>query len=257
VLSRIVSRIALAISGCRIEIEGRARLPRQGPLVLVTNHTSYADTPVLVSALPIDFVIVAMAEILTWPLIGTLSRRGKHPLVDRWHLSQSLADAATIERRLREGEAVLFFAEGGFTRASGLRPFRLGAFEAAVATGAPVVPVALRGTRRLLAADTRMPHPGRVHVWIGEPLRAVGTGWKAAVELRDRAADAVAQHCGELRRDAIVGPCMNGDNPHNLSGDPGAEPNPAAGSVARDYALGGADASEQPGVPSPSGGRQE
>jgi fatty-acyl-CoA synthase len=250
VLSRIVSRIALAISGCRIDIEGLAQLPRQGPLVLVTNHTSYADTPVLVAALPIDFVIVAMTEILTWSLMGTFSRRGEHPLVDRWHLSQSLADAATIERRLREGEAILFFAEGGFTRASGLRPFRLGAFEAAVAAGAPVVPVALRGTRRLLPADTHMPHPGRVHVWIGEPLRAVGTGWKAAMDLRDRAADAVALHCGELRRDAIVGPAVDGDNAHDVSGDPGEKRGLAANSAARDFTAGSIDVLEHPDVPS-------
>ncbi len=250
VLSRIVSRIALAISGCRIDIEGLAQLPRQGPIVLVTNHTSYADTPVLVAALPIDFVIVAMTEILTWSLMGTFSRRGEHPLVDRWHLSQSLADAATIERRLREGEAILFFAEGGFTRASGLRPFRLGAFEAAVAAGAPVVPVALRGTRRLLPADTHMPHPGRVHVWIGEPLRAVGTGWKAAMDLRDRAADAVALHCGELRRDAIVGPAVDGDNAHDVSGDPGEKRGLAANSAARDFTAGSIDVLEHPDVPS-------
>lgn len=250
VLSKIVSRIALVISGCRIEIDGLAQLPKQGPLVLVTNHASYADTPVLVAALPIDFVIVAMTEILTWPLIGTFSRRGEHPLVDRWHLSQSLADAASIERRLRNGEAILFFAEGGFTRASGLRPFRLGAFEAAVATGAPVLPVALRGTRRLLPADTHLPHPGPAHVWIGEPLRAVGTGWKAAVDLRDRAADAVAQHCGELRRDGFVGPAVDGDNPHNVSGDPGEKRSLAADAAARDFTIGSNDVLEHPDVPS-------
>lgn len=203
-LSRIVARIAFRVSGCRIVVEGLERLPRRGPLVLVTNHASYADVPALVAALPADTVIVAMKEILDWRLIGTFARRGKHPLVDRWHPAQSLADAAAIEERVRGGESVLFFAEGGFCRASGLRQFRLGAFEAAVATGAPVVPVALRGTRRLLPADTHMPHPGRVRVWIGEPLRADGVGWKAAVDLREKAAEAVAEHCGEARRDGIA-----------------------------------------------------
>ena len=79
----------------------------------------------------------------------------------------------------------------------GLKPFRLGAFEAAVATGAPVVPIALRGSRELLPADTRIPHPGRVHVWIGEPLRSESPGWRGAVALRDQAAHAIAAHCGE------------------------------------------------------------
>ena len=206
ILSRILARIAIAISGCRIEVEGRERLPRDGPLVLVTNHASYADTPALIAALPVDFVFVAMREILSWRLIGTLARRGRHPTVDRWHPQQSIADAAAIEDRVRGGEIVLFFAEGGFSGVRGLKPFRLGAFETAVATGAPVVPVALRGTRRVLPADARLPRPGHMHVWIGDPIRADGSGWNAAVGLRDRAADAVAAHCGEPRLASTISP---------------------------------------------------
>ena len=157
VLSRLIARIALAITGCRIEVEGAARVPRNGPVVFVANHTSYADTPILLTALPIDFVFVAMAEILTWRVIGTLARRGLHLTVDRWHIRQSVADAAAVEERLRAGGAVLFFAEGGLSRVRGLRPFRLGAFEAAAATGAPVIPVALRGVAR--AAPRRCTRP--------------------------------------------------------------------------------------------------
>jgi 1-acyl-sn-glycerol-3-phosphate acyltransferase len=187
VLSRVVSRVILAISGCRIQVDGRSRVPRRGPVVFVVNHASYADPPVLAAALGPDFVFVVMKEILSWPLIGTFVRRGRHALVDRWHLQQSVADATAIEGRLRANESVLFFPEGGLSRAVGLRPFRMGAFEAAVATGAPVIPVALRGTRQVLPAGTRVPHPRPVYVWIGEPLRSIETGWKAALDLRERA----------------------------------------------------------------------
>jgi len=208
-LGRIVSRVAIAISGCRVHVEGRERILRRGPMVLVTNHTSYADTPVLAAALPVDFVFTAMTEIMGWRLIKTFVRRGEHPTVDRWHLEQSVADAATIKQRLGAGEAVLFFAEGGFSRARGLRPFRLGAFEAAVSVNAPVVPVALRGVRQVLPADTHLPRPGRIDVWIGEPIVPDGKGWSAAIDLRNRTAEAVAAHCGEPRLDApkaVTGP---------------------------------------------------
>jgi 1-acyl-sn-glycerol-3-phosphate acyltransferase len=180
-------------------VEGRARVPRDRPVVFVTNHTSYVDTPALAAALPRDFVFVAMTEILSWPLIGALARRGRHLTVDRWHVGQSVVDAAAVEERLRHGDAVLFFAEGGFSRARGLRPFRLGAFESAVATGALVVPIALRGSREVLPADAHLPHPGTIHVWIGDALRPSGNDWKAIVDLRERAADAIAAHCGEPR----------------------------------------------------------
>ncbi len=196
-LSRYVSRALLFVTGCRLHVEGAGHLPASGPCVIVVNHTSYADTPALMAALPVDFVLVAMTEIFSWPFVAEFVRRGDHPTVDRWHVQQSLADARAIEERLRAGETMLFFAEGGFTAAHGLRPFRLGAFTAAVAAGAPVVPVALRGVRGALPAEAKIPHPSRIRVWIGEPIHPTGTGLGAAVALRDRAADAVAAHCGE------------------------------------------------------------
>jgi fatty-acyl-CoA synthase len=198
-ISRVIARIALFISGCRVAVEGRENVPRNGPVVFVTNHTSYADTPILAAALPRDFAFVAMTEILSWRAIGVLARRGRHLTVDRWHARQSLVDAAAVQERLHAGDAVLFFAEGGFSRVRGLRPFRIGAFEIAAAAGAPIIPVALRGSRDVLPADTHLPHPRRVHVWIGEAIRPTGGDWTAIVDLRDRTADAVAAHCGEPR----------------------------------------------------------
>lgn len=200
-LGRLVSRLALTITGCRVTVEGRERLPRTGPVVLVANHTSYSDTPVLAAALPTDFVFVAMQEVLAWHLVGMFARRGHHPVVDRFDPQRSLTDAKEVIARLHAGQAVLYFPEGTFTAHSGLRPFRLGAFEAAVSTGAPVVPIALRGTRRTLRAGDCLPRPGQIHVWIGEPLRADGDGWHAAIALRDRAAASIAAHCGEPRLD--------------------------------------------------------
>ena len=198
-ISRLACRIALTITGCRLRVEGRERIPREGAMIFVANHASFADTPALMVGLPMDFRIVAMVEVLAWPFVGDFVRRGEHPTVDRWHPSRSVSDAAAIEERLRAGDAVLFFPEGGFAAASGLRAFRLGAFEAAVATGAPVIPVAIRGTRYVLRGGARLPHPGRIDLWIGEPLRADGTGWDAALRLRERAAEAIAAHCAEPR----------------------------------------------------------
>jgi 1-acyl-sn-glycerol-3-phosphate acyltransferase len=199
VLSHLVSRVLLLVTGCRLTVEGAERLPSSGPCVLVANHASYADTPALLAALPTDFLLVAMKEIMHWPLVATFVRRGEHPTVDRWHVEQSVADARALETRLLGGAALLFFAEGGFSGARGLRPFRLGAFTTAVATGAPVVPIALQGTRHALPADTWIPRPSHVRVWIGDPIAPTGTNLAAAVALRDRAADEVARHCGEPR----------------------------------------------------------
>ena len=100
---------------------------------------------------------------------------------------------------------MLLFPEGTFTAASGLRPFRLGAFKAAVETSTPIVPMAIQGTRQVLRGDNAIPRPGRVSLWIGAPIAPDGEGWRAIVSLRDRVAEAIAEHSGEPRLDLVAG----------------------------------------------------
>jgi fatty-acyl-CoA synthase len=99
---------------------------------------------------------------------------------------------------------VVFFPEGTFVAATGLRPFRLGAFKAAADTGAPVVPLALRGTRQFLRGHDWLPRPRPLHLFVGAPLSAEGAHLGALVRLRDEVADVIAEHCGEPRLDLVA-----------------------------------------------------
>ncbi|HLE43049.1 MAG TPA: lysophospholipid acyltransferase family protein, partial [Methylomirabilota bacterium] len=100
----------------------------------------------------------------------------------------------------------LVFPEGTFHRAPGLLPFRLGAFKSAVEGGRPVIPVALRGTRRILPADTWLPWPGPITVAIGAPIPPEGNGWPAMVGLRDRVRAAIARGAEEPPVEQPLGP---------------------------------------------------
>jgi 1-acyl-sn-glycerol-3-phosphate acyltransferase len=204
-LARAGARILLRVAGCRLSVEGVAHLPARGPLVLASNHAAYADVPALVALLPMDFLFVAKKEVLSWPLVRALVRKAGHLTVDRWDARQGVADAGKVARALETGDSVLFFPEGTFTAAAGLRPFRLGAFQAAAQAGVAVVPLALRGTRAVLPDGSWLPRPRAIHLWIGSPVTAEGEGWRAVVALRDRVADAIAAHCGEPRLDLAAG----------------------------------------------------
>ena len=162
--------------------------------------------PALVALLPLDFVFVAKEEVRSWPLVGTLVRKAGHLTVDRFDARQSVADAGKVARALEEGESVLFFPEGTFTEAAGLRPFRLGAFKTAVEAGVAVVPLALQGTRAIAAGRGLAPAAAaRSASGSARRLTAQGEGWRAVVALRDRVADAIAAHCGEPRLDLVAG----------------------------------------------------
>ena len=204
-LARFTSRTGLRLMGCRLEASGLERLPRQGPLVLACNHASYADVVALVALLPIDVLFVAKREVLGYPLVSSFVRRCGHLTVDRWDAIQSVTDADEVARSLAAGSDVLFFPEGTFVAATGLRPFRLGAFMAAARAGAPVVPLALQGTRQVQRGDLGLPHPGRIALWVGEPVRPAGTDMAALVMLRAEVMDRIAEHCGEPRLDLVAG----------------------------------------------------
>ncbi|HKZ32592.1 MAG TPA: AMP-binding protein [Vicinamibacteria bacterium] len=203
-LARFTVRAGLRLVGIRLEASGLERLPRQGPLVLACNHGSYADIVALVALLPIDVLFVAKREVLGYPLVASFVRRCGHLTVDRWDAVQSVADADVVARALAAGSDVLFFPEGTFVAATGLRPFRLGAFMAAARASAPLVPLALRGTRHVLRGDWGLPRPGRLSLWVGDPIQPRGTDMAALVALRAEAMDRIAEHCGEPRLDLVA-----------------------------------------------------
>jgi 1-acyl-sn-glycerol-3-phosphate acyltransferase len=203
-IERIGARLALLAAGCRLSIEGAESLAGVGPCLFVSNHTSYADILALLALVPRSFVFVAKREVLDWPLVGLFARRAGHLTVDRADARDGVSTAADVARAVEDGESVLVFPEATFTAAAGLRPFRMGAFKTAVQTGTPVVPLALRGARRVLRDGRRVPQPGPIHLWVGRPIVPEGSGWRAVVDLRDRAAEAIAARCGEPRLDLVA-----------------------------------------------------
>jgi fatty-acyl-CoA synthase len=168
-----------------------------GPGVLVANHVSYIDAIVLMAAIPSAVHFVAKRALTQYPLIGTVIRKAEHLTIEKAGLSDRLAGADEVERRLRAGERLLVFAEGTFVRRPGLLPFRLGAFRAAVDTARPIVPIALSGTRHVLPDGTWLLRHAPVTVTIGAPVEPQAQGWPEMVRLRDAAVDHIARECGE------------------------------------------------------------
>ena len=148
-------RFVLRACFCPLRVHGTEHLCGIGAAVLCANHSSYLDSVALLAALPVGMRVVAKRELLATPLIRTIIRKVGHITVERADVSRSLEDARTAVDALRSGATLLVFPEGGFANAPGLRPFRLGAFKAAVESGKPIVPVAIVGRVRFSAAAAR------------------------------------------------------------------------------------------------------
>jgi fatty-acyl-CoA synthase len=144
---------------------------------------------------------VAKNEINNMPFIGTFLRKLGHFAFERSRLRERSRQADQMEKALLRGESVFVFAEGTFTAQPGVRPFSLGAFRAAVKTGRPIVPVALRGTRHFLRDGRFLPKPTRISIIASPALlpspEALGREWAEVLRLRDETRRIISSHSGE------------------------------------------------------------
>jgi 1-acyl-sn-glycerol-3-phosphate acyltransferase len=190
-------RMALRTCGLRPRITGVEHFADVGAAIVVANHASYIDSVVLMASLPTDFRFLAKRRLADYPLIGTVIRKVGHVTVEKATVAQQLSGADVLTRLLQEGRQTLVFPEGTFFRPAELLPFRLGAFKAAVDTRCPIMPIALRGTRRVLPDGTWLFRRGPIDVTVGAPLVPAGQGWQEMVRLRDEARAIIARGCGE------------------------------------------------------------
>jgi 1-acyl-sn-glycerol-3-phosphate acyltransferase len=159
----------------RPEVSGQHNVPRTGPAILAANHLSACDevfTPITAGRQVLYF---AKAEYFTGPgirgrLTAAMFREFGHVPVER---SDPRAAASTLDtgaELLAEGRALGIFPEGTRSPDGRLHKFRTGVARLALRTGAPVIPVALIGTDRVLVQGDRWWHRVPVQVRYGEPL---------------------------------------------------------------------------------------
>ncbi|MBM5811154.1 MAG: 1-acyl-sn-glycerol-3-phosphate acyltransferase [Gammaproteobacteria bacterium] len=193
--ARRAGRWFFLLAGLPVHCRGLEHLPA-GPCIVVANHSSYLDGPLLFSALPPRFAFVIKKEASRLPVAGPLLIRMGHQFVERFNRHEGANDTRRILRAAGAGESMVFFPEGTFTARVGLARFHAGAFATAVRAGVPVVPVVIRGTRRILPSGTWLPRRSRLEVEVLELLPAP-PGDDAAARLRDRARSNMGAALGE------------------------------------------------------------
>ena len=180
-----------------LDVTGTEHLRTASPAILVANHASYVDAMVLLAAVPTPVHFVAKRELARMPTLAFLLRRLGTLFVERADAAQGVEDTRELCAAVRGGASLVVFPEGTFTRAPGLRPFRVGAFSVAAETAAPVVPVVLRGTRSLLRERRWLPSRRPLGVDVAPPLLADGRDWSSAVGLSARARAAILDRLQE------------------------------------------------------------
>ncbi len=152
----------------RWEVSGREHVPKRGGVLLIANHTSYADPPIVGAACPRPVHFMAKAELFRIPVLGWLISR-----THAFPVRRGGADMSALRRGIRllkEGKVLLIFPEGTRSPDGKMLPLETGAAFVALSAAAQVVPVGIDGADRVLPPGSPVVRPAKLRVKFGAPV---------------------------------------------------------------------------------------
>ncbi len=192
-------RMVLAICGVRVDVRGAANLDPDQVYVFCSNHFSLIDTPLMFGCMPREFRILARHGLWKVPFLGWHLNRAGHIPVNRENPRVAARNVSEAAAKIREGFSILLFPEGRRARVEGKREFKPGAAYIAIRAQAPLVPMAIVGTREILPPNSSHLRPGRAELRVGRPISTKGLENRDARELMARLRDAI----DELSREPL------------------------------------------------------
>lgn len=194
---RAWARFLLAVSFVHLSVRGRENMDRSHTYVLCANHLSYFDPPVLLAALRTPVRFLAKESLFAIPFLGWAMRGEGDIPIARKNPRAAVRSLAQAVERLRRGTTLVVFPEGGRSPDGTLQSFHSGGFRVAIQARAPVVPVAIRGTRAVLRPGSTRIRGGQVMVQIGQPVPTTGL----SAEDQGKLADAVRQSIEQMLKE--------------------------------------------------------
>lgn len=152
-VARAWARSILFVSGIHVHVNGLENLNVDGSCILMPNHQSNFDIPVLLGCLPIQFRWLAKAELFKIPIFGRGMRGCGYISIDRSNRKSAFQSLAEAAAKIRNGVSVLIFPEGTRSRDGRILPFKKGGFVLSVDAGVPIVPIVIFNTWSIMPKD--------------------------------------------------------------------------------------------------------
>ncbi len=172
-IMRTWSHAVLWLCRIRVKVEGAENVPPGGSFVLVANHRSYMDSPIVIPHIHLQFRFFAKSSVFYWPMIGYHLRQAGHLPVHYDNPGKSLRSMTEAARVIRQkGISVLLFPEAGRTTGE-LEPFKDGAAYVAIKAGVPVIPIGIIGSDRVLGVGRLKITPQNITLRFGKPIPTI------------------------------------------------------------------------------------
>lgn len=161
--------------------------------VIMSNHASLYDIPLIFMALPGNIRMVAKKELFKVPVWGHAMKATKFIAIDRQNSAQAMEDLKLAKKQMEEDSVIPWIApEGTRSRDGKLGVFKKGGFMLALQTNATIIPVGIRGSGKILPPDTfNFNLDEEVEIHIGEPIDTSEYSIKTRNELVKRVRDEI------------------------------------------------------------------
>lgn len=150
-----------------LEVKGAENVPDEGGVIVAANHSSYFDPPVIGVALRRQATYMAREGLFKIPLVKTFVAAFSFPVKRGRPRPSTIKEAL---RRLKKGELIVMFPEGGRSKDGNLSDAKRGIGLIATMSKAPVVPALIRGTEKAFPVGARLIRPAKIKVIFGKPL---------------------------------------------------------------------------------------
>lgn len=183
----------LRLADVELRVHGLERIPADETFVVMSNHQSHYDVPVLFQAFPRTLRMIAKKELYAIPVFGRALRAAEFVEVDRGDHQRAVDSIRVAAERIRSGINVWIAPEGTRSVDGALSPFKKGGFVLAIETRTRILPVTIVGTRGVVPAHSRRIRRGqRVDVEFQAPIDPARFGWERRDELVDAVRRAIA-----------------------------------------------------------------
>jgi 1-acyl-sn-glycerol-3-phosphate acyltransferase len=181
----------LRAAGVKVRIKGRDRIPA-GACLFVANHTSSADAPAVVGAIPRRVAILLKESLFKWPIAGQAFTLAGFIPVKRGDRDSAIASVEKATESLRSSQSFLIYPEGTRSPDGRLQSFKKGAVVMAIKAAVPIVPIACSGAHKVMRKRSLRIYPGEILVEFLEPIDASQYSFDERDVLNDRVHDAMA-----------------------------------------------------------------
>ncbi len=157
-------------SGSKVKVVGKENIPKDEPVLFVSNHQSNLDIPILLGFIDKPKAFVAKVEMSKFPVLSTWMKLINCIFIDRGNARESLKAIKAGIKLLKGGYSLVIFPEGTRSKDGNLMEFKPGSLKLATKSGVPIVPVTIKGANEIMPSGKLVIRPANVELIVSKPI---------------------------------------------------------------------------------------